>query len=126
MNHFTKGFMCFVFTDHQNVERTDSVLRTKRCSKKLLNWSVELMPELGRMRRVWIQGEKNVLADTLSRYAWDDAIAQTLVLPQPEDDSYYAIRAIIDQMFRDPAEFSARCQAMRYWDILLQAPKKVV
>ena len=35
---WVEGFQLFMFFDHKNIERAESVLESRRVSKKLVNW----------------------------------------------------------------------------------------
>ena len=78
---WVKGFTVSLRTDHKNNVEFERVLKTRRGSKKLVNWCVDMLPTIGRVRRLYIAGEKNVLADVLSRYGWDQHVANHLPVP---------------------------------------------
>ena len=59
-----------------------------------------MLPTIGRVRRLYIAGEKNVLADVLSRYGWDQHVANHLPVPD------MPIRKIISLLFTAPADLA--------------------
>ena len=72
---WVEGFTLFMFFDHKNIERAESVLTSRRASKKLVNWIADTQHILGTVVRVWIDGKSNVLADVGSRLSWEHAVA---------------------------------------------------
>ena len=78
---WVEGFPLFMFFDHKNIERAESVLQSRRASKKLVNWIADTQHILGRVVRVWIDGKFNVLADIGSRLSWEHAVIQQLPVP---------------------------------------------
>ena len=93
-----EGFPVFMFFDHKNIERAESVLASRRASKKLVNWIADTQHILGNVVRVWIDGKNNVLADVGSRLSWEHAVIQQLPVPdQP-------IRDTIKLFFTHPKE----------------------
>ena len=88
----------FMFFDHKNIERAESVLASRRASKKLVKSIADTQHILGNVVRVWIDGKNNVLADVGSRLSWEHAVIQQLPVPdQP-------IRDTIKLFFTHPRE----------------------
>ena len=61
-----------MFFDHKNIERAESVLASRRASKKLVNWIANAQDLLATVVRVWIDGKNNILGDSPSRARWED------------------------------------------------------
>ena len=96
-----------MFFDHKNIERAESVLASRRASKKLVNWIADTQHILGSVVRVWIDGKNNVLADVGSRLSWEHAVAQFLPVPARP------IRETIRLFFTSPAELAAEVETRR-------------
>jgi hypothetical protein len=71
-----------VFFDHQNISRAESVLLSRRASKKLANWIADTQHILGRVTRVRVEGKSNVLAGAGSRAPWRGEVAKHLPAPE--------------------------------------------
>ena len=93
---YTKGFEVLVLMDHKNNLFTNSLLGSRRVSKKLLRWSLDLEEYGTRLVRQWIRGADNILADSPSRNPEDRDAAKALVVPGGP------IKNIIEKMFRAP------------------------
>ena len=78
---YVSGFKLFMYFDHKNIERAEIVLRTRRASKKLLNWVADSQELLANVVRVWIDGKLNVLPDVGSRLPWESAVSKHLPVP---------------------------------------------
>ena len=70
-----------MFYDHKNIDNAQSVLASRRASKKLINWIANTQHLLENVVRVWIDGKNNVLADAGSRAPWEHAVAKHLPVP---------------------------------------------
>ena len=88
----------FMFFDHKNIERAESVLESRRASKKLVNWIADTQDIMANVVRVWVDGKLNVLADFGSRISWEYDVVRTLPVPQKP------IIDIIRLLFRPPEE----------------------
>ena len=104
---YADGFTLFMFFDHKNIERAESVLASRRASKKLVNWIADTQHILGTVVRVWIDGKNNVLADVGSRLSWEHAVAQFLPVPARP------IREMIRLFFTSPTELAAEVEIRR-------------
>ena len=94
------GFTVFMFFDHKNIEHAESVLESRRASKKWVNWIADTQHILATTVRVWIDGKYNVLADCGSRVSWKHRVAQQLPVPEQP------IRDLIRMMFTHPVELA--------------------
>ena len=93
---WVSGFTVFMFFDHKNIENAESVLASRRASKKLINWIANTQHLLANTVRIWIDGKLNVLADAGSRAPWEDVVAKHLPVPATP------IWDTIIKMFGDP------------------------
>lgn len=102
---WVEGFPLFFMFDHKNVERAESVFKSRRAAKKLLAWVADSQVMLQRCFRIWIDGKSNVLSDAGSRGPWASVVAKRLPLPlQPVLDT-------IRDMFSDPTALGTKVQA---------------
>ena len=92
--------------DHRNIERSESVLKSRRASKKLINWIADTQELQANTVRIWIDGKNNVLADAGSRTVWENKVAQYSVLPEQ------SIRDTVKEMFTCPKELEAKTRKM--------------
>ena len=96
------GFTLFMYFDHKNIERAESVLTNRRASKKLTNWIADTQHILGSVVRVWIDGKLNIIADVGSRLPWEAAVAKHCPVPtQP-------ILELIRLLYTSPRELEAQ------------------
>ena len=51
-----RGFTLFMCVDHKNIERAESVLASRRASKKMVNWIADTHHLRASVVRVWIDG----------------------------------------------------------------------
>ena len=81
VNKWVQGFVLFMFFDHKNIEKAESVIASRRASKKLVNWIADTQHILATVVRIWIDGKNNVLSDAGSRAPWQGAVARHLPIP---------------------------------------------
>jgi len=94
------GFVQFAYFDHKNIERAESVLKSRRASKKLVAWIADCQEMLANLVRVWIAGKTNVLADVGSRTDWVGKLIKQLPVPS------MPILELCTQLFTAPEGFS--------------------
>ena len=61
--------------------RAESVIASRRASKKLINWIADTQELLANNVRIWIDGKLNILADVGSRLGWESAVAKHTPIP---------------------------------------------
>ena len=94
--HLTKGFPLVLYTDHKNNLFNDALKASVRINKKLLRWALEVEELSGRLVKVWIKGQDNILGDAPSRNVKDRD--KVKYLPVPGGPT----KKCIEAMFRDP------------------------
>ena len=104
---YVEGFPLFMYFDHKNVERAEAVLKSRRASKKLVNWVADCQHILFTVVRIWIDGKNNILADAGSRASWENALVKHMPIPnQP-------ILETIRLFFRHPNELEEAVEVRR-------------
>ena len=78
---YVTGFKIFMYFDNKNIERAEVCLKSRRASKKLLNWVADSQEFLANVVRVCIDGKYNVLPEVGSRLPWETALAKHLPVP---------------------------------------------
>ena len=98
---YVARFVLFMHEDgHNNIERAESVLTSRRARKKSVNWVADTQHSLANAVRLWIDGKNNVLADCGSRLPWHTSVSNHLPVPSGP------IRDRIRLLFTHPHELS--------------------
>ena len=104
ISKYVTGFTLFMYFDHKNIERAESVLTSRRASKKLVNWIADTQHILANVVRLWIDGKNNILADCGSRLPWHTSVSKHLPVPAGP------IRDVIRLLFTHPHELEKLVQ----------------
>ena len=104
---WVQGFLLFARFDHKNIERAESVFKSRRASKKLINWIADSQVMFSMMVRVFVDGKDNVLADAPSRAPWIESMVRQLALPEQP------IKDLIRLFFMHPREIEAAMQNVK-------------
>ena len=107
IHKWVDGFVVFAFFDHENVKRAESVLKSRRASKKLTAWIADSQPMLACVVRVWIAGHLNVLSDAGSRAPWTSRVVKHLPVPDKP------IKELIRLLFTHPNEVEEMVEQRR-------------
>ena len=107
ISKWVEGFSLFMFFDHKNIRRAESVLATRRAAKKLVNWIADTQHILANVTRAWIEGKSDILADAGSRLDWKGNVARQLPIPGQ------SIHDMVRMFFTSPVELEKRAAARR-------------
>ena len=101
IERYVAGFKVFMYFDHKNIERAEVVLKSRRASKKLINWVADSQHLLATVVRVWIDCKNTVLPDVGSRISWEGVVAKHLPVP------HGPVRDFIRDLFTHPDKVEA-------------------